>query len=254
MAAHVCHVVPPYILHDIAESSDPEASRHATQTLESMKHIHQTREGYFQAKIAHGQHGGHSALTHDVVPDYVLEHIANAPGVDEATRQNVADTLATNLRFREQRAAGVKLEAAVATPSTTTAPFTRSVYDMETKADASILPGKLVRAESQTAVADKTVNEAYDNCLKVLQFFRTNFAYDSLNGQNMPVVSSVHFGVKYQNASWVGIDASVTPPKVYNQMLYGDGRAPLFNFTNCLDVMGHEMTVSIVPKKKSDES
>jgi hypothetical protein len=249
MAAHICHVVPPYILHDIAEGADPEASRRATETLESMTHFHDIRQGYFQAKLAHGHHGGHSALLHNIVPDYVLDHITDAPDVDEATRQNAAATLAANTRLREQRAAGLEIEGAVAAPSRSLAPFIRSVYDMEQSTDASTLPGNLVRAESQEPVEDQAANEVYDNCYKVLEFYRENFDYDSLNGQNMPVVSSVHFGVNYQNASWIGVDPSATPPKVYNQMIYGDGADPLFNFTKSLDVIGHEMTVESSPRE-----
>jgi Zn-dependent metalloprotease len=41
----------------------------------------------------------------------------------------------------------------------------------------------------------------------------------------------------YQNASWMG-------DKV-QQMVYGDGGGDLYNFTACLDIIGHEMTVSV---------
>jgi Zn-dependent metalloprotease len=256
MAGHVCFIVPPYLLSDIAEGQDPEASRLATETLASIEHIHHTRKGFFEAKLAHAHHGG--LRTQDIVPDYVLEDIAGAEGVDEATQQNALDTLAANRHFREQRTAGVKDAAAAVTPSAPAAGFARSVYDMETRekkdkgADITytLLPGKLARSEGQAVASDKAVNEVYDNCLKVLQFFQKIFNYNSLNGQNMPVVSSVHYKKDYQNASWIGVDTGVNPNVTYNQMVYGDGGGDLVNFTNCIDVMGHEMTVSTIPEAK----
>lgn len=108
----------------------------------------------------------------------------------------------------------------------------------------TLLPGKLVRAEGQPAVTDTTVNKVYDKTLQVLQFFREVFQYDSLNGQLMPVASSVHTSWNMLNASWLGVDDSEVPNIVYNQMAYGEGLPGLINgFENSLDVIGHEMTV-----------
>jgi Zn-dependent metalloprotease len=256
MAPQVCHIVPPYLLQGIASGQNVEASHHAQQTLASINHIHRSRKDHFQAKLAHG--GSHSALTrHDIVPDYVLEDITNAPGIDDSTRQHAADTLASNRHVRQQRAAGIKATLTEATLVTTSIPFMRSVYDMESQVKTTqdkdkevditytLLPGKLIRTEGQKAATDKAVNDVYDNALKVLDFFRTVFKYDSLDGKNMPVVSSVHYKKFYMNASWLGVDTDTTPPKPYNQMVYGDGFAQLLsNFTNSLDVIGHEMTVS----------
>ena len=47
-------------------------------------------------------------------------------------------------------------------------------------------------------------------------------------------MSSVHYGVRYENAFWNGV-----------QMVYGDGGGQLFNpgaFTRALDVIAHELT------------
>ena len=256
MAPHVCHIVPAYILHDIANGPDPEASRHAAQTLEAMKHIHQTRATSLEANRTQGHQGGHLALTHQIVPDYVLDHIANAPGVDEATRQNAANTLAAGQGLRQQTTTDVKPVAAAAIPSASTAPFTRMIYDLKHKpildAKGNIpnfndLPGQLVRSEGQAASKDPPVNEVYDNCLTVLKFFQTNFGYNSLNGQNMPIISSVHFATDYVNAFWLSADRTHT----WNQMVYGDGGKLVGNFTKAIDVIGHEMTVSIFRRHKT---
>lgn len=93
-------------------------------------------------------------------------------------------------------------------------------------------------------MADKAVNEVHKNSLKVLQCSETHFGYNSLNGQNMPVVSSVHFKKNLQNASRVGFDTDPNNPRNYNQKIYGDGGTCLFNFTSCVDVIAHEIMVS----------
>jgi Zn-dependent metalloprotease len=58
----------------------------------------------------------------------------------------------------------------------------------------------LVRAEGQKAAKDKAVNEAYDNVGHVLQMYKDLFNWQSIDNQNMHVVSSVHFGKNYENA------------------------------------------------------
>jgi len=103
-----------------------------------------------------------------------------------------------------------------------------------------LLPGKLVRAEGQPAPGDKKVNEAYDNVLKVLEFYEKIFKYRSLDSNGMLVVSTVYYGKNYQNAAWFERDETRT----YNQIVYGDGARVLYNFTNCINVIGHEITVS----------
>lgn len=99
-----------------------------------------------------------------------------------------------------------------------------------------LLPGRLVRSEGQAPVDDEHANQAYENCVKVLDFYNQVLDYRFLNGK--AIISSVHFEKGYQNASWMG-------DKI-QQMVYGDGGGDLYNFTACLDIIGHEMTVSVV--------
>jgi Zn-dependent metalloprotease len=259
MALACCSFIPPYILYDIAAGQNAEASRLAKEALAATQHIHKTRKGYYEARHGHaGLHGASPA--HQIVPDYILEDLINAEGVDETTTQYATQTLAANRQFREQRLAEAKDTTAFPAALGSVAKATRSVYTMEGLSKSSdkkndkgvfpditytLLPGKLVRGEGQVAVSDKTVNQVYDNTLQVLQFFQTVFQYNSLNGQNMPVVSSVHAKWNLLNASWYGVDTTETPNVTYNQMVYGDGLPGiLLGFANCLDVIGHEMMVN----------
>ncbi|CAK7220312.1 hypothetical protein SCUCBS95973_004116 [Sporothrix curviconia] len=110
----------------------------------------------------------------------------------------------------------------------------RVIFSAQNSDDTAHLPGTLLRKEAQPPVADDTqANEAYDNCGRVLAFYRTVFDWRSINNHGMVAVSTVHFGQNFDNALW-------DPDN--RQMVYGDGGELLRNFTACLDVVGHEMT------------
>jgi Zn-dependent metalloprotease len=66
----------------------------------------------------------------------------------------------------------------------------------------------------------------------VAEFYRTVFKRNSVDDAGMTLLSSVHYGVDYDNAMWNG-----------TQMVYGDGDNALFvDFTKGNDVIGHELT------------
>jgi bacillolysin len=67
------------------------------------------------------------------------------------------------------------------------------------------------------------------------RFFRETFGRDGLDGHGTPVVSTVHVGKKYCNASWNG-----------EQMSYGDGGGKdCLPLSGALDVVAHELTHGI---------
>jgi Zn-dependent metalloprotease len=114
-----------------------------------------------------------------------------------------------------------------------TATSQRSVYDVQ-HGGRLALPGKLVRAEGDPPSDDVAVNEAYDGAGATFEFYRDVYKRDSIDGKGLDLVSSVHYGSRYDNAFWDGA-----------QMVYGDGGGQLFNegaFTHALDVIGHELT------------
>jgi Zn-dependent metalloprotease len=94
------------------------------------------------------------------------------------------------------------------------------------------LPGVVLRSEGQAPVADAAVNEAYDGLGDTFDFYLAAYQRNSIDNAGLPLKASVHFGEKYDNAFWNG-----------QQMVFGDGDGIIFNgFTNCLDVIGHELT------------
>jgi Zn-dependent metalloprotease len=109
----------------------------------------------------------------------------------------------------------------------------RTVYDVE-HGGRRALPGRRVRGEGDPPSEDDAVNEAYDGADNVYDFYKAVFDRDSIDGSGLELVSSVHYGVGFDNAFWNGA-----------QMVYGDGSGHLFvegGLTKALDVIGHEMT------------
>jgi Zn-dependent metalloprotease len=237
MENHVCSIVSPHLLDALATSKDPKTQRSALNTLVHSHHVRNRRKQHFDAK----SRGSFSIQS--IVPDQIPEHVAGSEATDGSNRGVAQHTLDIKQ----------KLQDGLDTSRSTTAVMSklhRQVYDMqnvvqiEGQSDQTFtrLPGKLVRSEGEAPIPDEHANQAYDNCAKVLEFYRQVFNYIFLDDFNAAVISSIHFEKDYQNAQWVGGPAK--------QMVYGDGGNNIYNFTACLDVIAHEMTVCpYIPSK-----
>jgi Zn-dependent metalloprotease len=105
----------------------------------------------------------------------------------------------------------------------------RTVYNAQ---DSEQLPGTIVRAEGDPPSDDVAVNEAYDGAGATYDLFYEIFERNSIDDKGLRLDSTVHYGVKYDNAFWNG-----------DQMVYGDGDQELFDrFTKSIDVIAHELT------------
>ncbi len=109
----------------------------------------------------------------------------------------------------------------------------RKVYDAQQRRR---LPGTLARAEGDAKSSDADVNRAYDGSGETFKLYLKVYQRHSLDGQGMPLISSVHYSKSYNNAFWDG-----------EQMAYGDGDGTLFrSFTRSLTVIGHELSHGVV--------
>lgn len=164
---------------------------------------------------------------HCVIPPHVLRSIER--NGTPAERERAAETLrlddaARVLRTRVGAVRAAPPEAAVAGVTAK-----RNIYDA---GNGTKLPGTLVRGEGAPETGDVTVTEAYDGLGATLALLGDVYDRNSLDDAGLDLVSTVHYGNRYNNAQWNG-----------TQMIFGDGDGTLFNrFTVAVDIIGHELT------------
>ncbi|KAI1419857.1 hypothetical protein F5Y12DRAFT_775863 [Xylaria sp. FL1777] len=247
MAPHnhyMCSVVPPYLLNALAESehNSEDIRKSARHCLDfSRGYLAKRQRVFAELTTPRGARGAAAPQRNaGIVPAALLRHISESEHVDEDTRTNAKRDLEhiTSVQAKYQEAQGVAAEQkTLATSSTAKAKTTyRAVYNANNTQDESDLPGTVLRVEGQKAVSDTAANQAYDNAGNVLSFYLDIFNWKSIDNKNMSVISSVHFGQNYENAFW--------DPEIA-QMVYGDGHDFLGNFTNAVDVIGHELTHAV---------
>jgi Zn-dependent metalloprotease len=115
----------------------------------------------------------------------------------------------------------------------------QSVYDVEEGGNSS-LPGKLLRASGDPPASDPAVNEVYDATETTYDFYRDVFKRNSVDGEGMELISTVHYSHSFNNAMWNGA-----------QMIYGDGDGHFLQkggLTKALDVIGHELTHGVTER------
>jgi Zn-dependent metalloprotease len=166
-----------------------------------------------------------------IIPPDVLKRLAsdrNLPAEVRAAAQNTANISAAMRNMREQALAVTVAAGAAARPMRALAKAPAiTVYDCK---HHQTLPGALV-AKPATA-KDATAKRTFVETTAVAEFYRTVFKRNSVDDAGMTLLSSVHYGVDYDNAMWNG-----------TQMVYGDGDNALFvDFTKGNDVIGHELT------------
>jgi Zn-dependent metalloprotease len=160
-----------------------------------------------------------------VVPPYVLDALERHPkaSVRRAAR------LTRRTAIRRARPPAPEVERAGIRHH----PKHRLVFDAKCERR---LPGTLARSEHQRSVADLDVDRAYDMAGKTADFYAAVFDRDSIDDRGMALVSTVHFGKRFQNALWNGA-----------QMIYGDGDGEVFrSFTSCLEIAAHELSHGVV--------
>jgi len=175
--------------------------------------------------------GTRTGYPRGIIPPHMLREIAQRGGPEQ--RERALRALATTERIHAQRQmVGREMPAAapLAAPGKQ-----RSVYD---GGHGASLPGQLVRSEGEPPTPDVAVNEAYDGAGATYDLYWEVFERNSVDNRGLPLISTVHYEVDYDNAFWDG-----------RQMVYGDGdedRPPaeqLFHrFTIAVDVIGHELT------------
>lgn len=158
-----------------------------------------------------------------ITPPYILNRLLDSDNV--AIRQAALNTLVSTAQLRGQRQVRALISGALAAPGG----GRRGVFDCN---NGTFLPfAELIRAENDAAVADKSVNQAFDGLGATRDFYREVFGRDSIDGRGMRLQGYVHRGRRYNNAFWDG-----------QEMVFGDGDGQIFtDFTGSLDVIAHEL-------------
>ncbi len=110
----------------------------------------------------------------------------------------------------------------------------RQIYDAK---NASRLPGTRSRFEGDKVTGDKTTDNAYDYHGGMRDFLKAEFGWNSIDGNGMNLVGTVHYGRNYNNAFWNGM-----------QMTYGDGDGVIFITFVTPNVVGHELAHGVTEK------
>ncbi|WP_027350024.1 M4 family metallopeptidase [Halotalea alkalilenta] len=164
------------------------------------------------------------------IPPYLLSRIIDHGSVRQrscasSTLVHVRSLLANPLPAQAPRRTGGTRAASMM--------LDRSIFDAQQRME---LPGELVRAEGQPPSNQAAVDEAYDHLGITHRFFSQVLGRDSIDGDGMALLGTVHYGQDYQNAFWNG-----------RQMVFGDGDGELFNrFTIALDVVAHELSHGVI--------
>ncbi|WP_251976897.1 M4 family metallopeptidase [Salinicola avicenniae] len=164
------------------------------------------------------------------MPPHVLERIVSHGNT--RLQQCARTTLQADAQFRLRSAV-----PAAARPADSHRPGepARYIYDANQQ---QLLPGDLVRREDEPETGDTAVDEAYQWLGATHRFYWQVFRRDSIDGEGMALLGTVHYGEAYDNAFWNGA-----------QMVFGDGDGELFErFTAALDVVAHELTHGVIER------
>jgi Zn-dependent metalloprotease len=169
-----------------------------------------------------------------IVPMKVLRRFSRDKRLNAAQKKSFADTMKIDAELRKLRTQAATLSRvtqAVAPPAAlvaaAAAPPKVTVNDCSGNQP---LPGSEISNPSGSS--DQTASRVFAQTTKVAQFYGQVFNRNSIDGMGMTMISSIHYGTKYNNAFWNG-----------TLMAYGDGDGSIFvDFSQGNDVIGHELT------------
>nr|MCW2727242.1 peptidase family protein [Aeromicrobium sp.] len=165
-------------------------------------------------------------MCNGIVPPYLLRHLSELDRDDLRDATEAAQrTLVSPFPPRHPRPTAIP--SAPPEPVEPTDPD-RTISDAQ---GTETLPGRVVRREGDDPTGDVAADEAYDGLGATYDLFAEAFGRASIDGAGLPLLASVHYGQRYDNAFWDG-----------SQMVFGDGDGQVFGrFTASLSVIGHEL-------------
>ncbi|WP_150306490.1 M4 family metallopeptidase [Planctomonas psychrotolerans] len=177
-------------------------------------------------------------MRHYILPPYLLQHLATAadtrlPAVAEAARAALRDDEPVHSGRAARQEAEDSGRAAPGMATRTPRGPQRTIFDA---GQAEELPGRRVRGEGEPENGDAAVTEAYDGLGATYAMFADAFGRASIDGAELPLDATVHYGHRYENAFWDG-----------SRMVFGDGDGEIFHgFTKSITVLGHELSHGVI--------
>ena len=157
-----------------------------------------------------------------ITPPHVLRKLLESR--NKEIRQAALNTLLLTERMRGERGRRSVVQGVAP------AAGRRTVYDCQNR--EAIPSAVLARTEDGPPSSDQSVNRAFDGLGATREFYKNVLERNSIDDSGMRLDAYVHRGTRYNNAFWNS-----------SEMVFGDGDGILFNdFTNSLDVIGHELT------------
>jgi Zn-dependent metalloprotease len=167
-----------------------------------------------------------------LLPPYLLARLARR------AREPVRSWALNTLRLDDSlRTAGAKAHALGPQPRPgAVSERGRAERSIHTAQQGTELPGIQVRAEGRPPTGDIAADEAYEHLGATYELFWNVYGRHSIDDRGMPLVGTVHYGQRYENAFWNG-----------HQMVFGDGDGEIFNrFTVAVDIVGHELCHGVI--------
>jgi len=163
-----------------------------------------------------------------VLPPHILHEIAKRG--TRAQREFALDTIGADHSFRSGRAAfqllATNAHKLIAAPAAG-GQAQITIYDARHQQQ---LPGRVLANPNESS--DAEVSESFKGLLATYAFYWDVFKRNSIDDHALPLIGSVHYGTRYDNAFWNG-----------QQMVFGDGDGEIFGrFTISIDIIGHELT------------
>lgn len=163
-----------------------------------------------------------------IVPPHVLDKLSQSddPVLAGPARRTLEADAAR--RTRRQVTTPVPARVAPAPEDDRSGKPDRTLYDCR---HGTELPGTKVRAEGEDPTSDASVNRAYAGLGATFELLLKAYGRRSIDGKGLPLIGSVHYDEKYNNAFFDG-----------EQMVFGDGDGEIFlDFTVAIDVIAHEL-------------
>jgi Zn-dependent metalloprotease len=162
-----------------------------------------------------------------IIPPHMLSEIRRNGNSEEKVWAERSMKMSQEIRFKRQEINDAK-KVVEKNISVKESLKKRIIYTANNQAN---LPGKEIGKEGEPP-SDEAGNQAFIGTGATYDLYFNIYQRISIDNKGMPIISTVHYSEKYDNAFWDG-----------NQMVYGDGDGQLFNlFTKPVDVTGHELT------------